>query len=209
MNPTLQQRSGALDLLLGEHDLGVHLVNVGIGLRDRLARLLDLGLGFLERGRHVPRIHHGHDLAGGHHVALVDPKLGDAAGKLGGDIDGIGLDSAVAVGDAGRQRDRAMEPPVRAPAGAQDDDAEQHQEAQPPPPAADGMRRDGWQLHSRGGRCGEVLRADEAVAALRHRGHVDIAGFVHAVVALFRARGLQTLMWCTNGGDARPDFPLR
>ena len=66
-----------------------------------------------------------------------------------------------------------------------------------------------WQLHGQGWRCGEVLRADEAAAALRHRGHVDIAGFVHAVVALFRAWRLQTLMWCISGGDARPDFPLR
>jgi hypothetical protein len=102
-----------------------------------------------------------------------------------------------------------MEPPVRSATGAHDDDAEQHQEAQPPPPAADGMRHDGWQLPGRGWRCGEVLRTDEAAAALRHRGHVDIAGFVHAVVALSRAGGLQTLMWCINGGDASPDFPLR
>jgi hypothetical protein len=92
--------------------LGALLIKVGASLIDRLLRLLDLGLGFLERGCEVPRIHYGHDLSGFDHIALVNAKLENAAGEFGVNIDRVRLNATVAVGDPGRQGRLTMYPPI-------------------------------------------------------------------------------------------------
>ena len=56
------QRAGAVELLLRERDLGRLLHDLGVCLIEALLRLLDLRLGFLERGLDVPGVHAGDDL---------------------------------------------------------------------------------------------------------------------------------------------------
>ena len=102
--PRSNRIAGALQLLLRERDLGLPLFDAGARLVDGSLRLLHLSLGLLERGFEVPRIHQGDDLAGIDHVALVDAQFGDAAGELGGDVDLVGLDAAVAEAMPGGRR---------------------------------------------------------------------------------------------------------
>ena len=58
------------------------LHDIGIRLLEAALRLLHLGLGLLERGFEIPRIHARDDLAGVDQVALVGQHFGDAARRI-------------------------------------------------------------------------------------------------------------------------------
>jgi len=60
----------------------------------------------------LPYTHHRDDLACRHHVTLIDEKFRDTAGKLGVDIDFIGFEATIPVGNAGRQQRLMLLPPT-------------------------------------------------------------------------------------------------
>ena len=61
--------------------------------------------GLLQRGLEIARIHHRDDLARRHHVAFIDKKFRDAAGKLGVDVDLVGFEAAISEAMPGGSRD--------------------------------------------------------------------------------------------------------
>jgi len=65
-----------------------------------------------QRSGKILRIHAGDDLPALDEIALVREQLGDPPGIFGVDVDGIRLEPAVAVGNAGRQLRAHMLPPV-------------------------------------------------------------------------------------------------
>jgi hypothetical protein len=50
----------------------------------------------------IAGVHHRDDLACRHHVAFIDKKFGDPAGKLGVDVD-LRFQATIPGGDTGRQ----------------------------------------------------------------------------------------------------------
>jgi hypothetical protein len=72
-----------------------------ICLVERTLRLVHQCLGFLQGSLEIAGIHHRDDLACRHHVAFIDKKLRDAAGKLRVDVDFIGFEATISRGDSG------------------------------------------------------------------------------------------------------------
>ena len=99
---------------------------------SRRAAPADLGLRFFQRGGEILRVHARDDLAGLHHIAFVGQDFGDAAGEFGVDVDLVGLEPAVAEGDAGRQLPLKVVPPIISAAGAAGDERQGHDDPQPP-----------------------------------------------------------------------------
>ena len=99
----LQQRLGSIHLLLGENDLRVRLIGVGTGFGDCPFCRLCLRLRFLQGRLQIARIHDGNDLAARDPVAFIDSQFENTPGELRCDIDRIGLNTAVAGGNADRK----------------------------------------------------------------------------------------------------------
>jgi hypothetical protein len=145
------------------------LGEIGIGLLDGPLRLLHLGFELLQRGCEVPCVHTRDHLTGFDHVALVAEDFGDPPGKLGGDVDLVGFDAAVARGNPRRQLRPGMLPPIErspGPAGHDGDD-----ERNPKPAAA--HRKVSPGRHSDGKVC--LRRCRHEVARSRRR-DVDTLG---------------------------------
>ena len=158
---SLKEVAGTVELLLRQLDLCLLLLLQRARFVDRALRLLLLRLGLFERRFEVLGIHAGHDLAGMHHVALVNQAFGQASGELGVDIDLVGLDPAVARDDAGGQRLLRLLPPViRTAARGESDRNDGKRDPGPPSPpghwSGDGQGRDG-RLVQLGGRLGHDL----------------------------------------------------
>ena len=117
--------AGAVELLLRQRNLGLLLREVRLRLVERALRLAHQRLGFLQRSLDIAGIHHRDDLAGRHHVAFIDKKFRDPAGKLGVDVDLVGFEAAISGGDAGRQLRLMLMPPEPADARARADHQQQ------------------------------------------------------------------------------------
>ena len=108
----MHESGSAIVFLLRKQHLRLLLLLVGFRFLDRAACLLDLRLRLFQRSGKILRIHAGDDLPALDEIALVREQLGDPPGIFGVDVDGIRLEPAVAVGNAGRQLRAHMLPPV-------------------------------------------------------------------------------------------------
>ncbi len=94
---SLSDESGAaLDLGLGEVDLGLSLGDRGLGDRLHLLLRQDVELGFGELGVERRGVHAHEHLAGFHEIAFVHEDLLDSERFLSGDLDELGFYPAVA-----------------------------------------------------------------------------------------------------------------
>ena len=91
---------------------------------------------FFSEACEIAGIHHRDDLAGRYHIAFVDKKFRDTAGKLGVDVDLVSFEAAISRGDSGRQPRLMLMPPQPADARAGADHQQQryNRDTRSPPP---------------------------------------------------------------------------
>ena len=99
--PLAEQDQRPLQLLGHEGGVALALGDEGGGLLPRLAGLTQLRLGGAQRGLQVADVEPRQLGPGLDHLAFVHQHLGDAGRVLGGDVDLVGFDAAVARGEAG------------------------------------------------------------------------------------------------------------
>src|SRR5665213_2280323 len=110
----LLEKSRPAELLRRKLGGGLLLLDIGARLLDRVLRLHHLRFGCGERLSEILRIHAGQHLALRHPVALVDEELRDAPRELGGNVDLVRLDAAIAGGYAWQHSALRVLPPINA-----------------------------------------------------------------------------------------------
>jgi hypothetical protein len=146
------ERASAVEFLLGKLHLRLLLREIGLGLVERATRLLHQGCVLFERRLQILCIHHRDDLTRPYQIALIGKERQNAPRKLGVYVDFVGLEPAIAPGDAGQQARSQVKPPITSRSRGGQQHEGQHSASEPAPSSRPIRHRRHHRRQSDGGR---------------------------------------------------------